>query len=216
VPLIDLSHRVTDGMITYPGLPGPEIGAHMSFDDSVGRYAEGTEFAIGRVTMLGSTGTYIDTPSHRYRNGADLAGLPLESCAQLPARVVRPSGSVIGPADLPDEDLRGHAVLVDTGWDRLWGTPEYGAAEHPHLTEAAARHLVDRGAALVGIDSLNIDDTAGGERPVHSLLLGAGIPIVEHLTNLRRLPARGAVFTAVPPAIEGLSTFAVRAFAVVG
>ena len=215
MPLIDLSHTITDGMSTYPGLPGPEIGSHLSFENSADHYAAGTEFSIGRITMVTNTGTYIDTPAHRYRDGHDLSGLPLERCAQVRALVVRPTVDAIGPADLPDTDLTGMAVLINTGWDEHWGTDRYGDPQHPHVTEAGAQHLVDRGVTMVGIDSVNIDDTVGGHRPAHSLLLGAGIPVVEHLTGLHRLPAEGAIFSAVPPRIAGLGTFPVRAFAVV-
>lgn len=215
VQLIDLSHTVTDGMITYPGLPGPEITQHLTFEASADLYAAGTEFTIGRITMVSNTGTYIDTPAHRYRDGHDLAGLPLERCTQLVAHVVRPTTNAIGPDELPHGDLRGTAVLVDTGWDQRWGTDRYGDAHHPHLTEAAARHLIECGVTLVGIDSVNIDDTVGGERPVHALLLGANVPIVEHLTNLRRVPEHGALFTAAPLAVAGLGTFPVRAYALV-
>ncbi len=214
MPLIDLSHTITDGMSTYPGLPGPEITAHLTFEASVDHYAAPTEFTIGRITMVTNTGTYLDTPAHRYRDGHDLSGLPLDRCAQLPTRVIAPTVDAIGPAELPDHDLTGTALLINSGWDQHWGTERYADPHHPHLTEAGAQHLIDRNVTLVGIDSVNIDDTVGGHRPAHTLLLGAGIPIVEHLTNLGRLPERGAVFTAVPPAIAGLGTFPVRAFAV--
>lgn len=210
--LLDLSHVIEHRMITYPGLPGPEIGEHLSFDDSAGHYAAGTEFAIGRVSLVGNTGTYLDTPAHRFRDGHDLAGLPLERCVLLPAVVFDGTG-LIGPSVFSDVHIEGSAVLLRTGWDQHWGTDRYGDAVHPHLTEAGARVLVDRGAALVGIDSVNVDDTTTGHRPAHTVLLGAGIPIVEHLTGLADLPATGAHFTAVPPAVSGLATFPVRAFA---
>lgn len=212
--LIDLSHVIEHQMITYPGLPGPEIGVHLSFDASASRYAPGTEFAIGQVSMVANTGTYLDTPAHRYRDGYDLAGLALERCALLPAVVVDSSDLAIGPTAFDDVDVpAGSAVLLRTGWDRHWGTERYGDPVHPHLPEAGAHQLVERGAALVGIDSVNIDSTTTGERPAHSILLAAGIPIVEHLTGLDGLPAIGARFTAIPPAIRGLASFPVRAFA---
>ena len=219
---VDLSHVVVDGMITYPGLPAPQIGTHLAFDESHGNYAEGTEFQIGRIAMVTNTGTYLDTPAHRWRDGHDLAGLALERCAQLPAVVVRgaASGHALGPelfAGLGhgpggERDLRGTAVLVHTGWDRLWGTEAYLDADHPHLTDAACQVLIAAGAALVGIDSFNIDCTDDGERPVHSILLGAEIPIVEHLCRLDLVPDRGARFYAVPVKIKGMGTFPVRAF----
>ena len=212
---VDLSHVVEDGMVTYPGLPAPEIGTHLAFEDSLGRYAPGTEFQIGRISMVANTGTYLDTPAHRYRDGHDLAGLPLERCAGLPAVVVRASGrgSVLDASVFADLDVVGTAVLVHTGWDEHWGTERYLDRDHPHLTADAARALVDAGAVLVGIDSVNIDDTVGGERPAHSLLLAARVPIVEHLTGLSGVPDTGATFTAVPVAVRGLATFPVRAFA---
>jgi kynurenine formamidase len=216
---VDLSHVIEHGMITYPGLPAPQIGTHLAFDESHGNYAEGTEFQIGRISMVTNTGTYLDTPAHRWRDGHDLAGLALERCAQLPAVVVRveTSGHSIGPdlfATL-GPDLRGSAVLVHSGWDRLWGSEAYLDTDHPHLTDGACQALIAAGAALVGIDSVNIDDTRGGGRPAHSTLLAAGIPIVEHLRGLDQLPDTGAVFSAVPVAVRGLATFPVRAYATV-
>ncbi len=196
--LVDLSHVIEHQMITYPGLPGPEIGEHLSFDASASHYASGPEFAIGRVSMVANTGTYLDTPAHRFRNGHDLAGLPLEGCALLPAVVVDVSDGQIGPSAFSDVEVPGSAVLLRTGWDRHWGTDRYGDPVHPHLTEAGARTLVERGAALVGIDSVNIDDTTTGRRPAHTLLLAAGIPVVEHLTGLDAVPATGAIFRQSP------------------
>jgi len=211
--LVDLSHLIEDRMITYPGLPGPEVGAHLTFEASAEHYAPGTEFSIGRVSMVGNTGTYLDTPAHRFREGHDLSGLRLEACALLPAVVVGVGDGPVGAEAFEGLDVGGAAVLLRTGWDRHWGTDRYGDPIHPHLTADGARELVDRGAALVGIDSVNIDDTTTGERPAHTALLAAGIPIVEHLTGLDGVPAAGATFTAVPPAFRGLATFPVRAFA---
>jgi arylformamidase len=208
--LFDLSHRITDGMVTYPGLPGPTIEAHLSFADSIGKYAAGTEFQIGKIAMVANTGTYLDTPAHRYRDGHDLAGLALSSCALLPVRMVS-AGPIFDADDFSGMDLAGRAVLLCSGWDRHWGTEEYGNPVHPHLTEAGAEALVAAGAALVGIDSVNIDDTTTGARPAHSVLLAAGIPVVEHLTSLAEVPPE-ALFTAAPPAIVGMATFPVRAF----
>ena len=213
--LVDLSHTVTDGLVTYPGLPAPVISDHLSFEDSHGVYAEGTEFTIGRIEMVANTGTYLDTPGHRYRGGHDLSSLPLEKCALLPAVVVTgpPTGTVELSA-FDGVDVAGAAVLVSTGWDAHFGTERYGAPEHPFLATEAAAWLADRGAVLVGIDSVNIDATpARGDRPVHTLLLDREIPVVEHLTGLDRLPATGATFSAVPVKVAGLATFPVRAFA---
>lgn len=219
--VVDLSHPIRAGMTTYPGLPGPVIGPHLTREDSRDHYAPGTEFAIDTITIVGNTGTYLDSPYHRYPDGADLAGLDLATLVGLPAEVLHLTDSTdrgIRAEVFYDRDLRDRAVLLHTGWSRHFGTPEYGGAA-PFLTEAGARHLVETGATLVGIDSLNIDDaesSGGGRRPAHSLLLDAGIHVVEHLTNLDRLPARGAWFTAAPPAVEGFGTFPVRAFAVIG
>ena len=218
VEFVELSHVISDGMTTYPGLPGPAISPHLTWADSRSRYAEGTEFSMDRIDMIGQTGTYLDSPRHRYEDGADLAGLPLGRLAGLPAVVVRTIGSgrrAVEAGDLESLTVAGHAVLLHTGGDRHWGTASY-AEDNPYLSADAARLLVERGVALVGIDSINIDDTtaaAGGERPAHSILLAAGIPIVEHLTGLAELPPTGARFTAAPPRIAGFGTFPVRAFA---
>ncbi|HEY8340773.1 MAG TPA: cyclase family protein [Egibacteraceae bacterium] len=215
--LVDLSHPIVAGMTTYPGLPGPEITPHLTREASRAHYAEGTEFAIDRISMVGNTGTYLDSPFHRYADGDDLAALPLEALADLPAVVVRVTGSAergIDVASLAPFEVRGAAVLLHTGWDAHWGTPAYGGPA-PYLTGEAARWLVDEGAALVGIDSVNIDDTTGDERPAHSTLLAARIPIVEHLTGLEQVPVTGARFTAAPPRVASFGTFPVRAFAVV-
>jgi arylformamidase len=215
---VELSHVVSAGMITYPGLPGPEITPHLTRAASRAVYAEGTEFAIDRLSMVGNTGTYLDSPFHRYGDGTDLAGLPLERLADLPAVVVRTVGGSVRGVDvgaLAALDVAGRAVLLHTGGDRHWATPEY-AVDAPYLTAAGAHWLVERGAALVGIDAVNIDDVspaAGGERPAHSALLAAGIPIVEHLTGLEELPPTGARFTAAPPRVAAFGTFPVRAYA---
>jgi kynurenine formamidase len=213
--LVDLSHTITDGLITYPGLPAPVITDHLSFDDSHEVYAEGTEFTIARIEMVANTGTYLDTPGHRHRGGHDLSGLPLAKCALLPAVVVEgESTGATGLAAFEGLDVAGHAVLVHTGWDLHFGTEAYGALEHPYLATEAAEWLADQGVALVGIDSVNIDATPPrGDRPVHTLLLDREIPVVEHLTGLSALPPTGATFSAVPPKVAGMSTFPVRAFA---
>jgi kynurenine formamidase len=217
---VELNHVIRDGMITYPGLPAPEITPHLSRAASRAVYAPGTEFAIDRISMLGNTGTYLDSPFHRYPGGADLAGLPLQDLAELPAVVVRTAGTGLRGVDvgaLAGHDVAGRAVLLHTGGDAHWGTADY-AREAPYLTEDGARWLVDHDAALVGIDAVNIDnadESSQGCRPAHTVLLAAGIPIVEHLTGLDQLPPQGARFTAVPPRITGFGTFPVRAYAAV-
>lgn len=212
--LVDLSHAVEDGTVTYPGLPAPVITDFLSREESRRIYAEGTEFHIGRIQMVANTGTYVDAPFHRYAEGTDLAELPLESVANLEGVLVCAGGQATGEESFAGLDVRGKAVLVRTGWDRHWGTPEYFRG-HPYLTRDAARLLAEAGAALVGIDSLNIDDTADLARPAHSVLLGAGIPICEHLCGLDRLPAAGFRFFAVPVKVRRFGTFPVRAFAIV-
>jgi arylformamidase len=213
---VDLSHVIVAGMTTYPGLPGPEITPHLTRDDSRKTYAPGTEFAIDRISMLGNTGTYMDSPYHRYADGADLASLPLTTLADLPAVVIRTVGSRSRAVDVgafAASNVSDCAVLLHTGGDRHWGSPEY-ARDAPFLTEVAANWLVEHHARLVGIDAVNIDDTSSaGHRPAHTVLLAAGIPIVEHLTGLDLLPLTGARFTAVPPRIADFGTFPVRAYA---
>ena len=210
---IDLSHRITDGMETYPGLPGPVIGTHLSREAAEEAYGPGITFHIGMIEICTNTGTYLDVPFHRYAHGHDLSELALERVAAVPAVCLDARGSTaIDLADVDLADLAGHAVLIRTGHSRHFGTPAYGRS-HPHLTAAAAQALAAADVACVGIDSLNIDSTDDPTRPVHSILLGADVPIVEHLTNLDALPDRGFTFTAVPPKIEGAGTFTVRAFA---
>jgi kynurenine formamidase len=216
--LIDLSHVIRDGLVTYPGLPAPVIEDHLSREASRSRYAPGTEFQIGRITMVANTGTYVDTPAHRYLDGLDLSEVPLERLVDLEGVVVDVRGVPgrgVGPEAFVPYAVTGRAVLVLTGWSRHFGSPEY-ATGHPFLTAAAAEHLVAAGAALVGIDSLNIDDIDGGERPAHSALLAAGIPICEHLTDIDSLPTTGFRFSAAPARVAGMGTFPVRAYAIVG
>jgi len=214
--LIDLSHEIEDGMVTYPGLPAPKIHDWLSRDKSTARYAPGTTFQMGMIELLANTGTYIDAPWHRYEQGKDVAGYALEQVADLPGVLVTATvrGRAIEAGTFAGIDARGKAVLVRTGWDRHWRTEQYGKG-HPFLTAAAARWLVDAGAALVGIDSLNIDDDQDGARPAHTALLGSGIPIVEHLCGLGQLPRDGFRFFAVPPKVKGIGSFPVRAFALV-
>ena len=213
---IDLSHIIEDGMITYKNFPGPIICDWLSRVDSRGRYDEGTEFQIGKIEMIANTGTYIDSPFHRYADGIDISEMPLEGLADIECIVIRVDRAItaIGPDHFAGIDLRGKAVLVHTGWDRHWRTDHY-FENHPHLTEPAARVLVDEGAAIVGIDSFNIDSVSTGTRPVHTILLGKGIPIVEHMRGLEEVPENGARFTAAPVAVKGMGSFPVRAFVTV-
>jgi arylformamidase len=214
MPLVDLSHTIEHGMITYPGLPGPLICDYLSREASRSHYAPGVEFHIGKIEMVANTGTYLDSPFHRYVDGKDLSQLPLERLADLEAVVVRPrlAGRGIRPDVFAGLPIEGKAVLVQTGWDAHWRTDRY-LTGHPFLTGDSAQFLKDRQVALVGIDSLNIDDTEDGRRPVHSTLLGADIPIVEHLCNLRSVPAVGFRFFAVPAKVAAFGTWPVRAFA---
>jgi len=209
---VDLSHVIEDGMTTYKGLPGPHICDFWSRERSAEFYDDGSTFQIGRIDMVANTGTYLDAPFHRFEDGADLAAVDLRQLAGLEALVVRSEGPAIGPEQFDGRSVAGKAVLVHTGWDRHWRTEAYQSG-HPFLTEAAARLLVESGATVVGIDSHNIDDTSRRARPVHTMLLGAGILICEHLTNLEALPNEGFRFTAVPPKVAGMGTFPVRAFA---
>jgi len=222
--LIDLSHTIEDGLITYEGLPAPIICEYLSREQSRAHYAPGTEFQIGKIEMVANTGTYLDSPFHRYEDGKDLSQLELSSLADLDGVVVRAKreeqsakGEVQRAIDanaFKGIEVKGGAVLIHTGWDSHWRTNQY-FEKHPFITEDAAQFLADEGAALVGIDSYNIDDTADLLRPAHSILLAAGIPIVEHMCNLDQLPLKGFKFFAVPVKVKGMGTFPVRAFAVV-
>ena len=211
--LIDLSHSVGDGTVTYPGLPGPRISDHLSREASKKVYAPGTTFQIAKIEMVANTGTYVDAPSHRWHDGADLSALRLESVADLPGLVID-HGSERALLAHAIGEVRGRAVIIRTGWSRHFATPEYGHGKHPFVSREAAEALVAGGAALVGIDSLNIDDTSDATRPAHTILLRAGIPIVEHLTSLEKLPAAGFRFFAAPAKFRGVGTFPVRAFAI--
>src|SRR5688572_13447987 len=213
--LVDLSHPIEAGMTTYKGLPGPHICDFWEREASASFYDDGATFQIGRIDMVANTGTYLDAPFHRYADGDDLAALALGRLAALPGLVVRVAGD--GPVEVDADafeplDVAGKAVLVHTGWDRHWRSEAY-YENHLFLTAAAAQLLADRGARLVGIDSHNIDDTRTRSRPVHTILLGAGVLICEHMTGLGDLPDDGFAFTAVPPRIVGMGTFPVRAFA---
>ena len=212
--LIDLSHTVRHGQVTYPGLPAPAISDHLTRDASRARYAPGTEFQIGRIDMVANTGTYLDTPFHRFADGFDLAQLPLACVAGVPGVIVRAQGPAIDARAFEGLDVTGRAVLVHTGWSRHWATPAYGASGHPFLTADAAQLLVQRRPVLVGIDSVNIDDMADPSRPAHTTLLRAGIPILEHLCELQALSGAASFeLFAVPVKVEGMGTFPVRAFA---
>jgi kynurenine formamidase len=214
--LVDLSHVISDGMTTYPGLPGPLVCDFLSREESRGHYAEGTEFQIGRIELVSNTGTYVDVPFHRYADGVDLADQELWPLAGRPSLVVDATNVRSRSLDarhFDGLDVTGCAVLIRTGQDRYFGADRYGANEHPFLSRDGATHLRDAGAALVGIDAVNIDDMADGTRPAHTVLLGAGLPICEHLTGLGSLPTTGARFFAVPPRFRGVGTFPVRAYA---
>ena len=213
--LVDVSHTVEHGMITYKGLPAPVISDHLSREESRTRYAPDTEFHIGKIEMVANTGTYLDSPFHRYARGKDLAALDLHSVANLDGLVVRTSDREITEQFFSEIDVKDKAVLVHTGWDKHWRTEEYSSGNHPYLTEGAATYLAKNGAALVGIDSFNIDATKDGNRPVHTILLGHDIPIVEHLCGLEDLPDSGFKFFAVPVKVREFGTFPVRAFAIV-
>ncbi|HAF16411.1 MAG TPA: cyclase [Blastocatellia bacterium] len=216
--LIDVCHTVEAGMITYKGLPGPVITDHLTRAESRKVYALGTEFHIGKIEMVANTGTYLDSPFHRYAEGDDLAGLDLYSLANLEGIVLRKVGASdrgISVADVKHLDVEDKAVLFHTGWDMRWRTEAYADGMHPFLTGAAAEFLAEAGAALVGIDSYNIDDTADGRRPAHSILLARRIPVVEHLCGLGELPDQGFKFFAVPVKVKSFGTFPVRAFGLV-
>jgi len=213
--LIDLSHVIEEGMTTYKGLPGPHLCDYWTREASAANYDDGSTFQIGRIDMIANTGTYVDSPFHRYADGKDLSELPLASLADLDGLVLRrpfENDLAVDVEAFAGLDVTGKAVLIHTGWDRYWRTDTY-QSDHPFVTEAAARWLIEGGARFVGIDSHNIDDTRTRTRPVHSLLLGADIPIGEHLTGLGQLPDRGFRFSAVPPKVKGMGTFPVRAFA---
>ena len=216
--LLDVCHTIEHGMITYKGLPAPVISDYLTREESRNRYAAGTEFHIGKIEMVANTGTYLDSPFHRYARGKDLAELDLYSLANLDGIVVRclnRSKPAITETSFTGLDVKRKAVLVHTGWDKHWRTEEYSSGNHPYLTEGAATYLAKNDAALVGIDSFNIDATHDGNRPAHSILLGHDIPIVEHLCGLGDLPDEGFKFFAVPVKVREFGTFPVRAFGLV-
>jgi arylformamidase len=216
--IVDLSHVIEHGMVTYKGLPGPHICDFLSREQSAANYDSGETFQIGRIDMVANTGTYVDVPSHRFADGKDLSEVGVEAFAHLPAIVVRQpweTALAVDAGAFDGLDVRGCAVLVATGWDRNWGSDAY-YSDHSFLTPEAAERLIAGGAALVGIDSHNIDDTRVRTRPVHTALLGAGVPICEHMTGLGALPDNGFRFTAAPPKVRGMGTFPVRAYAVLG
>jgi kynurenine formamidase len=214
--LIDLSHVIRHGMTTYPDLPGPVIEEYISFQESRRNYAPDTEFQIGRITLVANTGTYVDVPSHRFQGGADLSEVPLSRFVDLEGVAISAHDSPsIDPGAFGELDVTGKAVLVHTGWDRHWNTAEYGAADHPFLSAEAVAWLVGRRPAIVGIDSVNIDDMADLARPAHTGLLAAGIPCVEHMTRLEQVVGTRFRLHAAPIAVEGMGTFSVRAYALV-
>ena len=211
---VELAHLIEDGMPVFPGLPPPRIGAHLDHAGSRPRYGGAAEFFFGKVEMPGNTGTYVDSPFHRYRDGDDLASVPLDRLVDLPGVVVDCSGATGRALDvaLPGRDLTGAAVLVRTGWDARWGGESYWEPG-PYLSEEAVRRLVDARAGLVGVDFWNVDDSDDPARPVHTRLLREGMVIVEHMCNLGSLPADGFRFFAPVLRIRGGASFAVRAFA---
>jgi arylformamidase len=213
--LIDLSHEVENGMVTYKGLPAPIICDFLSREASRKNYTDGTEFHIGKIEMVANTGTYVDSPFHRFADGIDLSALPLESLADLEGVIVHAQkyGQEIPAEAFDGIELSGKALLIHTGWSQYWRTDQYFEG-HPYLTREAALHLADSGVAFVGIDSYNIDDTADGTRPAHTILLGKRIPICEHLCGLENLPASGFRFHAAPVKVKAFGTFPVRAYAV--
>src|SRR6266480_5177378 len=216
--LVDVCHTIEDGMITYEGLPGPVITDHLTRDESRKHYASGTEFHIGKIEMVANTGTYLDSPFHRYADGTDLSGLDLYSLANLDGVVIRRTNAPqpgISVNEIGNREVKGKAILFHTGWDMRWRTQAYSNGGHPFLTKDAAEYLARAGAALVGIDSYNIDDTADLTRPSHSVLLAQGIPIVEHLCGLGDLPDAGFKFFAVPVKVRRFGTFPVRAFGLI-
>ncbi len=215
--LVDLSHTIEDGLVTYKGLPAPIICDYLSREESKSHYEKGTSFQIGTIEMCSNTGTYIDSPFHRYEDGKDISALELEAMASLNAVKVKVAENTfaVGKEAFVNHDVEGKAVLVETGWSKYWNTERY-FERHPFLTEGAANYLMENGAKLVGIDSMNIDDTGQNARPVHSILLGAEILIVEHLCNLGSVPEKGFTFYAVPVKVKGMGTFPVRAFAQLG
>jgi len=213
--LIDLSHIIEDGLITYKGLPAPIICDYLSREKSKDFYEEGTTFQIGKIEMVSNTGTYIDCPFHRFEHGKDLSEVGLEKFADIEGIVINTSykaALAITVERLSGHNVKDRAVLIHTGWAEHWNTEAYYNG-HPYLTAEAAEYLLNSGAKLVGIDSHNIDNTEGKTRPVHTTLLGAEILIVEHMCNLEALPAAGFKFSAVPPKFKGVGTFPVRAFA---
>lgn len=214
--IIDLSHEIASGMVTYPGLAAPELRTVISREESAARLDGGVSFEIESLTLVGNTGTYLDSPFHFHAGLADLAGLPLERLVNVPIAMVRvPGRTAVTAANLGDlSRLAGRAVLVHTGWAQHWGTPRYTELDCPHLTAGAVGALIESGAVIVGIDSLNIDDPGDRARPAHERLLRAGIPIIEHLTNLGLVPDTGARLIALPAPVSGMASFPVRAVAV--
>jgi arylformamidase len=216
--LVDLSHAINEGMVTYPGMPGPDFADYLTREQAEKNYGPGVTFHIGRISMVANTGTYLDSPFHRFDGATDLRGLRIEQLADLEGLVVRASDSNIRSVtavQFDGLDVRGKAVLIHTGWDRHFGTPAYGV-DAPFVSADATQWLVNNGAVLVGIDSVNIDDMGDPSRPAHTGLLGANIPIVEHMCHLDQLPSSGFRFHAAPPAIAKFGTFPVRAYAVIG
>ncbi len=214
--ILDLSHEISAGLVTYPGLAPPELSTVLSRAETAAWLGPGVSFEVTSLTLVGNTGTYIDAPLHYHAGLADIGELPLDRLVDVPIALVTALDVTSIGRDRLDEPgrLAGRAVLIHTGWARHWGTPSYAGPGSPHLTADAVAALIDAGPAVVGIDSLNVDDPDDPARPAHQGLLGAGIPIIEHLANLESMPAGGARLTALPAPVRGMASFPVRAVAV--
>ena len=170
-------------------------------------------FHIGLLTICTNTGTYLDVPFHRYADGHDLADLALEQVAGVPA--------VCSTAAASRRSTSRPTISSGSPGTRCSSAPTTqctSARERTSRTTrtssaASAEALVAADVACVGIDSMNIDGTATGDRPVHSILLRRGSRSSSTSPTSPRCPDRGFTFTAVPPKIEGAGTFTVRAFA---
>ena len=214
--IVDLSHPIRPDMQTYPGLDPPQLRTVISRSVSARRLDGGVAFEIEALTLVGNTGTYLDAPFHYHADRADIAELPLQRLVNVPIVMIRAVGLIAVHAELFGDPSRlwGAAVLVHTGWSRHWGTPRYLEFDNPYITADAVDQLIAANPAVVGIDSLNIDNPNDPRRPAHTGLLAADIPIIEHLTNLNAVPDQNARLIALPAPIKGMASFPVRAVAV--